>query len=235
MKLSAPHERSGFTLTELLVVIAIMGGLAVLITPALQGAFVRSKSMKCQSNLRQIGIGILGYASDNNGYLPVDTNAGASADNWGRLIRDYIPTSSEDKIVNHVFRCPGEPTQPPAGYDAKSVNQYTTTYAVAAPGPNGKITSITNGPRKTIGISSPSKTLLVVDGVLRPGEYSCFSSRTFTHVSADTKKAKAADAAHISFRHGDSMNVLYADGHVGNIKWVDRGTITKADWNGTNN
>jgi prepilin-type processing-associated H-X9-DG protein len=221
-------------MVELLVVIAILAFLAVLVVPAVQGALVRSKAAKCSSNLRAISVGIHGYVGDNNGYMPVESSAGASSDSWAKLIRDYIPTSSNDIIVDRVFRCPAETNLPPAGY-AKSVNHYTTSYAVAGPGTNGQISSITNGPRKSVAISSPSKTFLVVDGVNIPGSYSCYSSRTFTAVTADITKAKPSETENISFRHGEAMNVLYADGHVGTIKWADRATMTRPDWNGTNN
>ncbi len=60
----------GFTLVELLVVVAIVALLAALILPGLGRAREYAYFTTCKSNLRQMGIGILVYASDNRGRLP---------------------------------------------------------------------------------------------------------------------------------------------------------------------
>ncbi len=60
----------GFTLVELLVVISIIALLAAFILPGLSRAREYAYFTRCKSNLRQIGIGFLLFASDNKGRLP---------------------------------------------------------------------------------------------------------------------------------------------------------------------
>ena len=62
--------RAGFTLIELLVVIAIIAILVSLLLPALTRARDSGRKAACISNLRQMGIAVHAYASDNDGRIP---------------------------------------------------------------------------------------------------------------------------------------------------------------------
>ena len=59
----------GFTLVEILVVIAILAILAAILFPAFARARENARRASCQSNLRQIGLGLLQYSGDYDGKL----------------------------------------------------------------------------------------------------------------------------------------------------------------------
>jgi len=59
----------GFTLIELLVVIAIIAILAAILLPVLATSKEQAQRTKCLSNLRQLAIGVSGYAQDSQDYF----------------------------------------------------------------------------------------------------------------------------------------------------------------------
>lgn len=65
-----PAANRGFTLIELLVVIAIIAILAAMLLPALAKSKESAKRTVCKSNMRQVTLGILMYASDNQEKFP---------------------------------------------------------------------------------------------------------------------------------------------------------------------
>ena len=104
----------GFTLIELLVVIAIIAILAAILLPALQKAREKARQSVCMNNLKQIGLAILMYVQDYDGFLPPS----ATEDNeyWVDPTA-WIPSSFgysnltlvEYKKKQTLFKCPSNP------------------------------------------------------------------------------------------------------------------------------
>jgi len=94
MHIRSSFYRGGFTLVELLVVIAIIGTLVGLLLPAVQSARSAARKTVCQSNQKQVGLGILNFVAAK-GHFPYGGKSGSTRSSaaWspGGLINYLLP------------------------------------------------------------------------------------------------------------------------------------------------
>ncbi len=64
------HCLRAFSLVELLTALAIVMVLALLGVAGVQNSLEQTRAVRCMANLRQIGVGMLGYTTEHRGRLP---------------------------------------------------------------------------------------------------------------------------------------------------------------------
>ena len=103
-------RQNGFTLIELLVVIAIIAVLMGILMPALQKVRQQAKIISCGSNMRQLVVGLVTYAENNEGKLPPHPSTVSATNfhrpyelNW-RLNQVGIVSDVSDKSYHPVGR-----------------------------------------------------------------------------------------------------------------------------------
>ena len=107
---TAPKTRSAFTLIELLVVIAIIAILAAILFPVFARARENARRSSCQSNLKQIGLGILQYAQDYDEKYPYGLNSNFEQ-GWATQTQPYLKSIQ-------VFRCPSDGNSETPAYNS---------------------------------------------------------------------------------------------------------------------
>ncbi len=135
------EHQNAFTLIELLVVVAIIAILIAILLPSLDNARRQAKTVTCASNLRQIGIGVMLYAAENNNRIRPSISEQAPLNNWwgllgahnkgmwsvnpeNRLLYGYIDMSKK------ISMCPSDEEPPAIGGISPNLYEFTgSSYA----------------------------------------------------------------------------------------------------------
>jgi prepilin-type N-terminal cleavage/methylation domain-containing protein/prepilin-type processing-associated H-X9-DG protein len=101
-------KSNAFTLIELLVVIAIIAILAAILFPVFATAREKARQSTCESNEKQIALGIIQYTQDYDEVFPGGSeNSGAGwQTTWAGVVLPYIKSTA-------VFLCPDDPEDAP--------------------------------------------------------------------------------------------------------------------------
>src|SRR5688572_5225460 len=102
---------AGFTLIELLVVIAIIAILAAILFPVFGRARENARRSSCQSNLKQIGLGLYQYLQDNDEIFPIyysGTTNGASNPNPATATYKWMDSIYPYVKSEQLFTCPSD-------------------------------------------------------------------------------------------------------------------------------
>jgi prepilin-type processing-associated H-X9-DG protein/prepilin-type N-terminal cleavage/methylation domain-containing protein len=191
------HENNlgAFTLIELLVCVSIVLILAALLFPSLGAARNKAALAGCASNMRQLGIGMNGYASDNGNFFPPTWS-----DPW-----TYELTQGGYISDTKVFLCPGD-TINKVGPDPNTGKSWGRSYSYCSSvmTPGGSPTERLN----RLVIERPSKQYLLTE----------WHGADFS-LGGDGKPIQGLIRGIVPFdtvspSHKNGCNFLFADGHV---------------------
>jgi len=217
------NVKRGFTLIELLVVIAIIAILASILFPVFARARENARRASCQSNLKQIALGMFMYNQDYDEKLPrIYTSPAGTTDftpnastvatrdvGWAEAMQPYLKSTQ-------IFQCPSESGAPTA-----------TTLDTGATYSDYWYNNAVDG-QSDATFDYPAQTVLLGDGGAGSSAYSSNGCAASPCASPDVSGVLATIPGGGALRHLDGTNFAFADGHV---KWLKGAATSGANMN----
>lgn len=216
------HFRHGFTLIEILVVIAILSLLAAILFPVFARARENSRRASCQSNLKQLMLGLTQYVQDFDERYPPGFGQdydGTRHISWGERMEPHVKSTQ-------IFSCPsaswkngsgGKDPVDPIGAPP-SYPYYTYRYFFNEH--NSRIlTADIRNPSLLITLGESGDSREQKGSIQDLGEAYAFGASGMMLATSWPGSYSGPKAG--STRHFEGANFAYADGHV---KWLKRDT-----------
>ncbi|PAW79492.1 MAG: hypothetical protein B9S32_02840 [Verrucomicrobia bacterium Tous-C9LFEB] len=194
-EIASRKNRNAFTLTELLVVVAIIGGLMALLLPMMKKAMEMTRQTKCASNLKQIGVAMNLFASDNNERYPAAFGDSMNTVNltWMWQLKSYLGLPENSMGMSPLPRAAGVLICP----SLKQVTVRDASYAE-----NNFMTSNSGRIWRYSRLTIPQSTTIII-----------------AEISANADAYSPISGGPVTRRHpGPSANYLFADSHVETFK-----------------
>jgi prepilin-type N-terminal cleavage/methylation domain-containing protein/prepilin-type processing-associated H-X9-DG protein len=196
------EQKSGFTLIELLTVVAIIAVLAALALPAIRNAQAQSLSVKCASNMMQLGKATILYASDNQMCLPQSSHQGSS---WTNALQPY----ASGKIT---FRCPADEVK------TRAITYVINDFLTAAPC-GAEYLSDQNLSR-LVCVKRPSQTVFFMELARAAGTPDHLHLAQYQW-DGEIPVSEFASLVGVERHPGKKSNYLFADAHMESISWSE--------------
>jgi prepilin-type processing-associated H-X9-DG protein/prepilin-type N-terminal cleavage/methylation domain-containing protein len=238
------QKKSAFTLVELLVVIGIIGLLVAILLPALGKARAQAQTLKCLSNLRQMGIAFQMYVNAQHGYLPYPTTTFGETALWFTAVDPYLNAKSDSGTVisatNTAQRSYKTYKQCPVWDDfvgnngqqggvQDTLKEYARTY---------KMNSMLRhnnpyGPAKIVEVRRSAEFVALGDGVSLDQTGDVPSQADSGQFSMEVDSINNGQTGTLAptwpaLRHKGAANILFVDGHAATISLPTRKAVTQA-------